>query len=283
MTEKRKTLSTSALARALGKSSRQMFAELEALGWITREDESWQLTAKGEFEGGCYVESKRFGRYVAWPESVTTHRALVNEDSQLQSASALGKALSLSAVQVNRLLAELGWIKPAIKGWQLTEAGQHLGGRQTEESRTGVPYVLWPNELLSHPALQAVVASVTGESGDTRGSDSTSVPCLDGHQVRSDLLRQIDNWLYLSGVAHAVERRLPIDMDVSADFYIPAARLFIEVWDEQADAARLASKMQLKTLCQQHDLNLLVLDAADVDALDDLLARRLLKEGISTR
>ena len=40
-------LSTSALAKALGKTTKQMFSELESMGWILRSQDSWQLTSKG--------------------------------------------------------------------------------------------------------------------------------------------------------------------------------------------------------------------------------------------
>ena len=70
MTETSGPLSTSALARKLEIPAQQLFATLKDYGWIQRQGEGWLLTPKGEFEGGQYRQSKRFGRYVVWPESL---------------------------------------------------------------------------------------------------------------------------------------------------------------------------------------------------------------------
>lgn len=275
MTEEVQSLSTSALAKKLGKTSRQMFAELEALGWIVREDEQWKLTAKGTFEGGDYRESKRFGTYVIWPASVIEHRALVNPDSQLLSASALGKQLGYPAVQLNRLFNELGWIEPHIKGWRLTKIGIHAGGRQAEDARSGVPYVLWPESVAVHPALLQVLALL-------KPSADAEILCLDGHQVASAPMQQIDNWLYCAGVVHACGRRLPTDEEAYCDFYIPSAHLYIEYWDEQGSAGYLAEKMRRKEIYQRYELPMIELSADDLNEIDDVLARHLLKLGIET-
>lgn len=277
MTEEVQSLSTSALAKKLGKTSRQMFAELEALGWIIREDEQWKLTAKGTFEGGDYRESKRFGTYVIWPATVIQHRALVNPDSQLLSATALGKQLGFSAIQVNRVFNELGWIEPHIKGWRLTKIGTHVGGRQAEDARSGVPYVLWPESVAEHPALQQVVISLSApETTDEK------ICCLDGHWVASAPMQQIDNWLYCAGVVHACGRRLPTDEEAYCDFYIPSAHLYIEYWDDQGSAGYLTQKMRRKELYQRYDLRMIELSADDLSEIDDVLARHLLKLGIDT-
>ncbi|WP_372830870.1 hypothetical protein [Pontibacterium sp.] len=280
MTEEVQSLSTSALAKKLGKSSKQMFAELEALGWIVREGDHWTLTAKGTFEGGHYKESKRFGTYVVWPVSVIEHRALVNPDSQLLSAAAVGKLLSCSAVQMNRMFNELGWIERHIKGWRLTEAGTRYGGRQSEDARSGVPYVLWPETITVHPALQA--SRIDTERNIRLPAEVSVYQCLDGHQLPSAGLQKIDDWLYTAGVVHACQRRLPIEEEAVCDFYIPAARLYIEFWDEQDGSGYLAEKMRRKELYQRYQLNMIELSVDDLPELDETLSRRLLKQGLDT-
>lgn len=276
MTEDVQALSTSALAKKLGKSSKQMFAELEALGWMVRTEDGWSLTPKGQFEGGEYRESKRFGTYIVWPAAVTEHRALVNADSQLQTATALGKALNLGAVTINRLLCELGWIERYVRGWRLTEAGKRHGGRQSEDARSGTPYALWPRELPDNKAFAASVEAYRA------GVQQDELLCLDGHRVRSAGARMIDNWLYSAGILHACNRRLPIDEEASADFYLPGANLFIEYWGEEENAQQLAEKMRKKSLYQRNGLDLIELDAKHLDDLEESLARQLLKRGIET-
>ena len=60
-------LSGSALARRLNIPVRELFTLLAEHGWIVRNGEQWRLTRKGEFEGGRYQESERFGPYIACP------------------------------------------------------------------------------------------------------------------------------------------------------------------------------------------------------------------------
>lgn len=277
MTEDVQSLSTSALARKLGKSSKQMFAELEALGWIKREEDHWALTAKGTFEGGSYKESKRFGTYVVWPESVCEHRALTSPESQLMGAAALSKEVGLSAVTVNRLLHELGFIERHIKGWRLTAAGKRLEGRQTEDARSGVPYVLWPPQLLDADLFRNSVDQLLNDKADAEGYHL----CLDGRRVNSDAERRIANWLYLAGISYAYHRPLPVSETAHSDFYLPAAHLYIEFWGD-GDARYLAEKMRKKELYQRFGLTMIELEPQDLDDLDETLSRRLLKMGIET-
>ena len=61
-------LSTTALARKLDLPVQQLFAVLKDYGWIQRSSASWVLTPKGEFEGGTYHSSRRYGSYIVWSE-----------------------------------------------------------------------------------------------------------------------------------------------------------------------------------------------------------------------
>lgn len=63
-------LSRSALAEKLGVSLKELTQHMIDAGWIVQEGKQWQLTAKGEFEGGIYRDSHKYGRYIVWPASV---------------------------------------------------------------------------------------------------------------------------------------------------------------------------------------------------------------------
>ena len=63
-------LSTSALAKLLDIPLQQLFGTLRDCGWIRKVDDGWVLTAKGEFEGGEYIHSRRYGRYIVWPDAI---------------------------------------------------------------------------------------------------------------------------------------------------------------------------------------------------------------------
>ena len=54
---------------------------LDGLLYLLR-GESWLLTPKGEFEGGSYQNSRRYGRYIVWPEAIEDHPLLAALDSQ---------------------------------------------------------------------------------------------------------------------------------------------------------------------------------------------------------
>ncbi|UTW04570.1 hypothetical protein KDX31_06085 [Amphritea atlantica] len=278
MAKERTKISTSALAKALGKSSRQMFAELEALGWISREQEQWRLTAKGEFEQGSYCDSERYGRYIVWPEGVKGHRALVNPEDRFTGAKGLGLKTGLSTLRINQLLAELGWIKPWLKGWQLTEAGQALGGVQKEDTHTAIPYVLWPKTLPENIIFKRTLRAFTvplAEVEHYRGCRA-----MDGHLLRSEAEVKIDNWLYLAGITHACDKKLPLEASVRADFYLPQVRLFIEFWGSENDSSYLAEKMHKKALYEANNLAVIELQEGDLNQLDEVLPRQLRRFGL---
>lgn len=278
MSDQCKDLSTSALAKKLGKTSKQMFAELEALGWIQRRDERWQLTAKGEFEQGSYRSSEKYGTYIIWPESVAKHRALLNADDRFTSAKGLALKTQLTAVKVNRLLADLGWIRPHMKGWQVTAAGSKMDGRQREDDRTGVPYVFWPKALADQPVFKRAIKQLSS----TTGVVEKQVGCvaIDGHLLRSEAEVMIDNWLYLAGINHACRKQLPVEESCRADFFLPVANLYIEFWGSDSDAGYLADKLRKKALFQEYNLNVLELQEEDLEQLDQLLPKKLLRYGI---
>ncbi len=274
-----KPISTSALAKKLGKSARQMFAELEALGWIRRVDDQWQLTAKGEFEQGQFCNSDKYGTYIVWPATVVEHRALVSPGDRWISASGIAKQHKLSTQGVNRLLAELGWITPHLKGWQVSRWGQAVGGEQREDPRSGVPYVMWPESLPDNAVFKRALGAHTQRLGAVETVSGCAA--LDGHLLRSEAEAAIDNWLYLAGVSHACRRLLPVEAVHHSDFYLPAGNLYIEYWGD-SDAAYLLAKMHKKEIYRQHGLNLLELQEDDLSRLDEVLSRGLLKFGIET-
>ncbi|WP_299177743.1 hypothetical protein [uncultured Neptuniibacter sp.] len=274
MSDQSSPLSTSALAKALSKTTRQMFAELESLGWISREQDSWVLTAKGEFEGGGYRESSKFGRYIIWPGSITEHKVLSNPDSHLLSTTVLAKTFLLKKSTFERVLLELGWVKRGRKGWLLTSQGTDAGGHQRENTTTAVPYILWAELLMDSPVLRYWTERMQSLS------ESNLYPCCDGHRVNSTAEQKIDNWLYLAGLTHAYQRPLPFDVTLVSDFYLPQCQLYIEYWGRDNPAAGLSKKMQVKEILAQNQCQVIELDDEDLDNLEEVLPRRLLKFNI---
>ena len=175
------------------------------------------------------------------------------------NATALGDHFKLTSQRLNLVLAELGWISKDKKGWTLTPQGIALGALQKEYSQTGVPYVLWPETILTNKAFLSTISSLTGEvepSSSKKVKDESSFRekyptpyrATDGHWVRSKAEMLIDNWLYMSGVVHAYERQLPIEEDLFCDFYIPEGKVYIEFWGLEKDpkyAARKKEKIEI--------------------------------------
>ncbi len=270
-----KHLSTTALAKQLRKEARELFILLSGGGWIVKVDNRWHLTEKGKFEGGIYIDHPKFGEYIAWPETIKQHAIWGALPEAPLSATQLGQKFGQPARFVNHLLAELGWIKKAVKGWTLSEQGKALGGQQKESDKTGIPFVTWPETLLDHPAFKEDLDALKTRSN---GSEHDAI---DGHVLDSEAKRLVDNWLYLAGITHAVNRRLPVSELERADFYLPAANVFLEVWGAASDADAIAHKLARSDIYKRNHLALVEIEQNELPEIDEILPRRLLKHGIA--
>lgn len=284
-------LSTSALARKLGLPVQQLFATLKDYGWIQRHQDSWLLTGKGEFEGGSYVDSQRYGRYIVWPETLVNHPMLsAIESNERVSASGMRRYYpKLHPRQINRALAEMGLQVHSILGWELTEQGRKLGGMQEESENSGAYYVTWPHEIIDHPVIHRELvaqAEAGGNPAEEPADDLfaaarlTDLVGIDGHALETALELKVCNWLYLAQLAHAHQRALPVEEVLYADFYLPAARVYIECWDEEEPPERLTLKLKKKDVYREHRLRLIEINARDADRLDEVMGRPLMEFGI---
>ncbi len=67
-----KLLSTTALSRIMGISSKDLFYKLENQRWIEKNNGNWILTPEGIKMGG-QIKKGQYGEYIAWPENVALH------------------------------------------------------------------------------------------------------------------------------------------------------------------------------------------------------------------
>src|SRR5690625_228333 len=134
-------LSTTALARQMDKESKELFVLLANSGWIVKVDGRWQLTEKGKFEGGLYVNHPKFGDYIAWPEAIQGHPLLTLLAEAPLTATNLGHKFKLPARRVNLLLAERSWFSHAPRGRFVSPGGLALGGQPHGSGHTAVPFV----------------------------------------------------------------------------------------------------------------------------------------------
>lgn len=271
-----KHLSTTALARVLGKESKELFVLLTGGGWIVKADNHWQLTEKGKFEGGIYVNHPKYGEYIAWPESVYQHPLFALLPEAPLSATNIGHKLGVPARLVNLVLAERGWLKKNIRGWVLTPAGKQLGGQQHESEQSAIPYATWPETIIDNPRLLHAVAQLTAE-----GIDAT-LATLDGRVVSSSAARRIANWCYLTRVVCAQQYELIWgEESLIADFFLPEIQLCIDYWPADSKADALAKQLDKQFLYKKYKVNFLELRAEDLPQLDDILAKVLMRSGLA--
>lgn len=263
-----------------------------------REAQKWALTAKGKLAGGRIKTSVKLGDYIQWPEDFDVTQLPVHQSPdipvELVSATAIAKKFSISANKLNYLFSELGWVNKSLKGWVTTVQGLKQGAVQSEDSRSGVPYVRWPETIIQSRLLLTSINDITGSNRPTLGSSNdTPSPSMgaknkcqakyratDGHLVHSKAEMIIDNWLYMAEIVHAYERKLPIEENVHCDFYIPTGKVYIEYWDNDNDPKYLAHKQKKLAVYQKHQFRLIELDEDEVLNLDDILPRLLLKFGV---
>jgi len=291
-----KQISTTALAKSIGISAKELFSHLLKLGLIQKEGNSWILTEESEKKGGAYKESKQYGRYITWPENISLdiqHKHTENKSVKLITATAIGREFELSANKINFILSELGWVSKGLKGWIVTDQGKKQGGIQAEDQKSGIPYVRWPETIIDSKSLKETIGHVKGTespASDKSQSQKEEVGfrekfeakhrSADGHFVRSKAEMLIDNWLYMAEIVHAYERKLPIEEDVYSDFYIPTGKVYIEYWGYENDPKYLARKQKKIELYKKYGFNLIELQDKEVQNLDDFLPRLLLKYGV---
>lgn len=287
-------LSTTALAKKLELPVQQLFATLKDYGWIKRVGEHWALTPKGEFEGGTYHKSQRYGSYIVWPEHLDQHPLLSSiESNQRISAASMCRYFSgLDARQINRALAELGLQQHSILGWELTARGKALGGLQEESKNSGAFYASWPHVIVDDPVVQRELSRQSDQVQPAHDDDPepdlfgnsvdpvSACQGIDGHSLASPLQTRVCNWLYFAQLAHACHRALPVEEAVFADFYVPEGNVYIDCWEADVPAASLSERLAKRAVYRKLDLRCIEVNEQDVKRLDDVLGRGLLNFGI---
>lgn len=64
-----KFLSTTALSKEVGLSSKDLFGKFEKLNWIERKNDDWVLTTSGKNKG-AQIKKGQYGEYIAWPDTI---------------------------------------------------------------------------------------------------------------------------------------------------------------------------------------------------------------------
>lgn len=293
-------LSTTSLANELDIKPSELFDKLKSLGWIERKGDKWALTDAGRRKGGQTRTSPKYGEFIVWPEDLSIDRDQIsNEKTKLLNSTAIGGNFKVSNQRMNLIFSELGWIEKALSGWVVTKPGKAVGGRQFEDDIKGNTYVKFPDTILQNKILIRVFSDSPNEKEplkanqinqqqqtSTLASDNfrdrfpATFTTKDGHKVRSRAEVIIDNALYDYKLAHAYERRLPIEEDLYSDFFIPSENVYIEFWGMEDDPKYAERKRIKLEIYKKYDFKLIELNDSDITNLDDTLPKKLLKYGI---
>lgn len=277
-------LSTSALAKALDIPLQQLFGTLRDCGWIRKIDDGWVLTAKGEFEGGEYIHSKRYGRYIVWPDTLLEHQLLRGiESNRLLNSAQIARKYQISAREVRRLLGDIGLLHRTFNGWELTREGERLGGVSVDSDSGDIT---WPENLLENDIVVAQFEYLqrVHQAGESQEADQPEADLFngmsefdarDGHRFHSRNHLIVCDWLYFSGIAHACNYRLPLAQEQRADFWLPASQVYIEVGGDEKGAADIASAMARVEIYRKHQWKFVEVRAEHFEHLDDYLTRAL--------
>jgi hypothetical protein len=298
-------LSTTSLANELDIPANELFSKFKSLGWIDRKNDKWVLTDLGKQNGGETRTNPKYGEYIVWPENISFDSNIYSIGKpRMLNATAIGKHFNISNQRLNLIFSELGWIEKDIAGWEVTKLGKTLGGRQFEHETSGGTYVLWPESILGNKNLTRVFSDTSPtaeqpkvvqqskevqlqpETVTKSGSDNfrekfpATFRTKDGHMVRSRAEVIIDNALYDYKLAHAYERKLPIEEDLYSDFFIPTENVYIEYWGMESDPKYPNRKKAKLEIYKKYDFKLIELTDEDISNLDDHLPKKLLKFGI---
>jgi ribosomal protein S19E (S16A) len=302
-----KTLSTSALAKERNIESKDLFKILSNKGWIYKNDDKWNLTNEGKSAGGEIKNSQQYGDYIVWPENINwEEKKSADQSGKLKyyNATHLGEHFEVSNRKINLILNELGWVQKTIAGWGITKIGKSLGGLELTHETSGQKYVKWPEAVLNNSDLlenfgikstfsketkpeNVILEKEDGNSiYDYRKKYPAEFRCKDGHYVRSQGEMAIDDSLYLWGIPHAYEKKLPNTLEeVLSDFHIPSGpgrpyAVYIEYWGVQGDENYNKRREHKLKIYDHLKLKLIELTPSDLKNLEDTLQRELLKKDI---
>lgn len=297
-------ISTSALAKKIGSTSKDLFQTLQSEWYVIRNSESeWELTQKWKKSNWEYKHSPKYGRYIVWPENFRLNNKIssTKEDNISLSITHLAEWFEISSRKMNQILSELWWIEKSLKWWKVTSFWQKVWWKQLQHYMSWTSYTHWPKDITSNKSLIKAVDDFNPNSKKHQSVDSfkgnwidtdefrakfpAQYRAKDWHQVRSRWELLIDNELYWYKLVHAYERKIPIEEDIYSDFYIPAQNwgeaVYIEYWGIEDQEKYEDRKKIKKDIYKKYDLNLIELENKHIDNLDDHLPRLLLKYWIN--
>lgn len=227
-----------------------------------------------------------------------------NAHDGMLTAKVLGEHFKIEAKQINRVLAELGWIeREGNQGWKPTAQGEKLKARKVVYFKNNNAYVVWHPDICKSRILQKAVeeflsvelpsrvpeknASMNEDAADKaegfREKFPATIRVTDGHMVRSRGEAMIDGLLYEHRIVHAYERLVPIEDAMYCDFFLPEYNLYIEFWGMESNPKYKARKERKLGLYRQNGLRLIEVKDEHINNLEDYLMGQLVKFGYKAK
>ncbi|ACK70788.1 conserved hypothetical protein [Gloeothece citriformis PCC 7424] len=249
-------------------------------------------------EPGCNKPLSKPGHkycYDHWKKhnQASSSQSSSNFEPSLLSATQISQKLSIPKNRVNAILAEIGLLSKQENGWVATKLGMNFGAVERIHPKDKTKYVLWPTSVLDNQAFLRTIDNIQGNNLEENQPKTNQCQSFreqfrtdanyrttDGHWVRSKAEMLIDNWLYMSGLVHAYERRLPIEEELYCDFYLPGGKVYIEYWGYENNAEYLERKKVKQNIYHKYDFNLIELSDDQIKNIDDYLPRVLLQFGV---
>ncbi len=142
------------------------------------------------------------------------------------------------------------------------------------------------NELSAHANIIDTEENLDEETKDFRKKYPRNRYCEDGHYVRSEAERTIDNYLYTKKILHCYEHKFRLTEDETKickkagknytcfypDFYIPNLNLYIEYFGGNDNDHNQKTELKIQIMQKRKDINFAYLTAADNDILTERLA-----------
>jgi hypothetical protein len=247
------------------------------------------------------------GQYVLWSDKILEDESFIKavldfknpvsvkkETSKKISATVIGKKLGLTGKKVNQVLLQAGYISKSGKGY----ISEHKLATTKLFGDENIPFVSWDEAILDDKIFVTELTDFKETVKEYKEEISEKKPfkfdrtifkaefrTADGHYVRSKAEVIIDNWLFMNGMVHAYEKRLPIEAELYSDFFIPSSNgnVYIEYWGYEDDPKYLDRKQKKIALYKDNGFNMIGLNDEDVKDIDDVLPLKLLKFGIQVR
>lgn len=300
-------ISTSKLAIKLNIQAKDLFDKLLNEWYIELSDwdDKWIITEKWMKSWWEIKNSKKFWNYIVWPEDISFEKKPLEAPKiitkqNLISVSKVAENFGIWARRANQIISELWWTEKTIKWWFLTDLWKSVWWKEFKHTIFWVSYTKWPESILENSSflhalwidekepeeieiIEKVKKIIKKDELDLDFRDKfpAKYRTKDGHNVRSRWEVLIDNALYEYGLAHAYERKLPIEEDVYSDFYIPSKNwskaVYIEYWGIEENEKYSKRKDDKIAIYKKYNLNLLSLENKHIDNLDDYLPMLLLE------